>query len=541
MKPLAYGVSGFRSFGEDPQWFDFGENLSVYIGQNNCGKSNIFRFLSTFSQQSAFDEVQDFHSAESKPRFWVRISVEDELGNNKPLREIAERHGMLVHDVGRPMNGGKADPVPDAWRSIRGQHANQLHCTIFGEQPRSGDAARIVGEINQRLAMKASQYFGERYEQPSMLLPEFRAVDNQVVHSEKRSRLDIVSGADVISRLHEMQHPRVGQEKLQQEFSALVEFVSEMLGHEVGLEVSHDKQELIVTISGVRRNLQSFGSGIHHLVIIAAAVLLGGSSLYFLEEPEISMHPRLQRRLMAFLEANADDKRILITTHSAALIDQANSAGIYHISYSERKSEIQSVLGAGHVRCIVDDLGYRASELLQANGIIWVEGPSDRIYINSWISLVDDSLVEGVHYSVLFYGGRLLSHLGGDENDDFINVLRISRNAYVVMDRDGDSDSSKLNATKSRVRVELGADSVWVTKGREIENYIPHPAILRVAKGPLAAEVGSNEKVPERLGVQDKIALARSITGCCGVDEWTTVMDWGAQINKLVSVIRSWN
>ncbi len=31
---------------------------------------------------------------------------------------------------------------------------------------------------------------------------------------------------------------------------------------------------------------------------------------------------------------------------------------------------------------ILSDIGFKASDILQANGVIWVEGPSDRIYIN---------------------------------------------------------------------------------------------------------------------------------------------------------------
>ena len=30
---------------------------------------------------------------------------------------------------------------------------------------------------------------------------------------------------------------------------------------------------------------------------------------------------------------------------------------------------------------VLSNLGIRASELLQSNGVIWVEGPSDRVYI----------------------------------------------------------------------------------------------------------------------------------------------------------------
>lgn len=33
------------------------------------------------------------------------------------------------------------------------------------------------------------------------------------------------------------------------------------------------------------------------------------------------------------------------------------------------------------VGLLLDDLGFKASDLLQSNCVIWVEGPSDRIYI----------------------------------------------------------------------------------------------------------------------------------------------------------------
>ena len=47
--------------------------------------------------------------------------------------------------------------------------------------------------------------------------------------------------------------------------------------------------------------------------------------------------------------------------------------------------------------------------ILQANCVVWVEGPSDRIYLKHWIEAVTSELIEGLHYSIMFYGGRLLS------------------------------------------------------------------------------------------------------------------------------------
>ena len=79
---------------------------------------------------------------------------------------------------------------------------------------------------------------------------------------------------------------------------------------------------------------------------------------------------------------------------------------------------------------ICNDLGYKASDLLQTNSIIWVEGPSDRIYINFWLNEIDDSLVEGVHYSIMFYGGRLFSHLTADDYDDIEDKYWLHFNHY---------------------------------------------------------------------------------------------------------------
>ena len=61
---------------------------------------------------------------------------------------------------------------------------------------------------------------------------------------------------------------------------------------------------------------------------------------------------------------------------------------------------------------------------MQANSVIWVEGPTDRIYLNHWIQPVDPALKEGLHYSIMFYGGRLLSHLTANdpEVDEFISL-----------------------------------------------------------------------------------------------------------------------
>ena len=127
---------------------------------------------------------------------------------------------------------------------------------------------------------------------------------------------------------------------------------------------------------------------------------------------------------------------------------------------------------------ICEDLGYHPSDLLQTNCVIWVEGPSDRIYINNWIKCLASDLFEGIHYSIMFYGGRLASHLSGDDIDQsidkFISLRRLNRRGVIVIDSDKSSKAANLNQTKKRLMGEFnqGPGYAWITKGREIENYL---------------------------------------------------------------------
>jgi len=91
-----------------------------------------------------------------------------------------------------------------------------------------------------------------------------------------------------------------------------------------------------------------------------------------------------------------------------------------------------------------------------------------------WLSLVNQDLIEGVHYSIMFYGGRLLSHLEGTEeytNKELISLFKINTNSYIIIDSDKRKTSTPINATKKRILTGLSVSKVWITQGKEIENY----------------------------------------------------------------------
>ncbi|MEG2266049.1 MAG: hypothetical protein RSC68_17155, partial [Acinetobacter sp.] len=169
--------------------------------------------------------------------------------------------------------------------------------------------------------------------------------------------------------------------------------------------------------------------------------------------------------------------------HSPAIMD-TKGAEIYHITQSDGESKITRATSDRMKSDACEDLGYHPSDLLQANCVIWVEGPSDRIYIKYWLKHAAPEFTEGINYAIMFYGGRLLSHLSGEENEmalgEFISLRKLNKRGVIVIDSDKSTARTHLNKTKKRLIEEFnkGPGFSWVTAGREIENYF-HKAQLQ--------------------------------------------------------------
>lgn len=317
--------------------------------------------------------------------------------------------------------------------------------------------------------------------------------------------------------------------------------------------------------------LSESGSGLKTILLIVTLMYIHSGiewhkCVFAIDEPENNLHPALFRRLLEYL-AKMQTKHgfvLIVTTHSPIAIDWAtrrDDSQVLHITHDGNRAKLIAANDYISGRNILDDLDIRASDILQANGIIWVEGPSDRIYLRRWLDLYSDGVLkEGIHYTIMFYGGKLLSHLSADSLDaqtGLIALLSMNRNAAMLIDSDrrleGRTTIGKIrkprmhiNETKKRLKNELEkiGGFVWVTEGKEVENYIPINVYANLV-GTSTPTVSQYDDIVchpiLEIYKEDKIKLAHAVAEVLTREDIEGILDLSFQLERLQAQIVSWN
>ena len=565
-------ISRFRNFGEEDQYVGPLSKINVFIGSNNSGKSNILRFVrDILIPLFDVDRGRARHAVPSvsTPRFPINNStIRWVLVPSDQATVESYLHGQV--QVASWYDWFKSHPLSvDEGKFFKlpvSRNDNRL--SVFDKLvPMEGINEHIANRIWSPLTNRTGGSFQawhlgilntllERSPRPPQCsyIPAFRNIETRIEEFKDEYKFADDS-IHIIDELAELAYPPYDQQAKKQRFERLRNFIADVIEHpDLSIEIPHDRKTINLDFDGNVIPLEAAGSGIHELFMLAARVVLNESGLTLLEEPEVHMHPKLQRKFMSFL-ATEGRGQFFITTHSAHVIDTPGAA-IFGVRSVDGRARVEQILTDQSRRAMCEELGYRPSDLLQTNCVIWVEGPSDRIYINAWLGAVAPDLREGIDYSVMFYGGKLLSHLSVlDESlKDFIGLLPLNRNPAVVIDSDLGSDQQNLRETKIRIQREIDSVSgfCWITAGREMENYIPASARLSAIKAahPKAVRLASTlNKFAKPLDFVDtaggrvtkgfdKVKIAK-IYARSEID--LDMLDLEARVKSLVSYIRRAN
>ena len=271
------------------------------------------------------------------------------------------------------------------------------------------------------------------------------------------------------------------------------------------------------------KEIYDLGDGIQAIIIMTLPLFIykeefkDYNTLIFIEEPEIFLHPGLQRNLIdIFLDKKFGNVQFFFTTHSNHFLDitfDFENISIFTLKKELAESEeiekdpkflIENVSEGD--KSALELLGVKNSSVFLSNCTIWVEGITDRYYIKRYFDKFQEykkdneenfvEFREDYHYSFVEYGGNNITHwsfLDDEEEldeEDRINVDKLCSTLFLIADNDN-AKGKKAERLK-KLKANLG-DRFYPLESKEIENTLSKDVLLEVIKDYECGEDGRDE------------------------------------------------
>lgn len=292
----------------------------------------------------------------------------------------------------------------------------------------------------------------------------------------------------------------------------------------VTLTYDTDIKVLLIKIGDeTERPIHELGDGIQMIIILTFPFYSNFSGIIVIEEPELFIHPGLQKTFIKFLISNkaTENFQVFMATHSNHIIDSINSSNLVSL-FSVRKREnpndksiektpnfILENLAFGNNN-LLTQLGITTTSVYLSNCTIWVEGITDRIYIQKFIleylsSVGKDSQYfncieyqEGINYSFALTAGDSIMHWDFSEDSEYLEntkqvlVSKFCSKSMVIVDNDFGK-----NRKRKELLSEILKERLVELPVPEIENLLPEIVVKKtILEYPSVSKVVEEGELP---------------------------------------------
>lgn len=254
----------------------------------------------------------------------------------------------------------------------------------------------------------------------------------------------------------------------------------------VTAEVYDEKQEKYKPISFLGKGMRS----IYMLSLLETCEESGdeAADLIIVENPEIFLHPKLQKVSGDILYRLSRSGQVIFSTHSANLLSNFNTRQIRQMVQGE--DGYAKICEKTDISAVLDDLGYSAGDLMNVNFVFIVEGRQDKtrlpLLLKKYYSETYDK--QGNLQRIAIITTNSCTNIKTYANLKYMNQIYLKDNFLMIRDGDG-KDKKELQNQLCRYYEDRKLEdidrlprvmprNVLVLKYYSFENYFLNPGIM---------------------------------------------------------------
>lgn len=520
--------------GEKVEFLEPISKINIFVGSNNSGKSRFMRSLSIQSDYEIKPQDIKLELINSKILNFIS-SIETKFAdlhvsevNHLSINDLINIESKIVNSINLSTDVYKDIRTfikkwsdykeVTSYNSEAGWRVLQIHQKdrSFLENLIRNGATEVLEFLNQIPVFSKSDFPSKVYiptlrglrplddEHTDVYIQRTREDyfphqvdgDAETLETVERKNPEIFSGLSLYKTITDLLLGNNTERNLIYKYQ---KFISEKLfeGKQVTLIPNQKEKVVIVKIGNEKEQpIYHLGDGIQSAIILSfLPFVMQEQTFFFIEEPEMFLHPGLQRKILNFYNS-LEQHTFFLTTHSNHFLDitiDIKDVSIFTFRKIFDESDEEELTPNFTIEAVdsgcessLELLGVRNSSVFLVNATIWVEGITDRWYLrkmlNSYMDYLKDKgelkldLEEDTHYSFVEYGGANITHWSFlDYEEHPIEVERLCAKAIVAIDGDGEKKMKRKEDLEK-----ILDDRLIILPCREVENLLPYKVIKEV-------------------------------------------------------------